>query len=113
VRYLRGAPDWNSQPDSRCFADDFLAGVAPMPRRRVSFAERFPTLGQWSAGDVNWERACRDVRWKAIVRPVAAPSEEFYDLRSDPHEQLNLLLQPGGLNAVQQDAWDRLRALLE
>jgi arylsulfatase A-like enzyme len=78
-----------------------LHGEAPQKERAWYVEHSFSNKGL-----IPSSRAIRSLQWKYIqYTDNAAPFEEVYDLRDDPHEVRNLVLEPG-----RKPTLDRLRA---
>lgn len=90
--------------DSYSFAGEVLGGAASL--RPWLFVGRFMDNGAPPA-TVDWERAMRGARYKAVwMESAVASPTEFYDLLRDPGEDTNLLL--GQLTGQQQAELDYL-----
>ncbi|WP_170834996.1 sulfatase family protein [Terriglobus roseus] len=78
-----------------------MRGSAPGPQRAWYVEHKFP-----DAGLIPSSRAVRSLHWKYIqYTDNAAPFEEIYDLRNDPHEVKNL-----AVDASHQGMLAKLRA---
>lgn len=120
IRLLRGLDGHaaiGDSIDSYPFLDDFLddPGDFRVPPRTILTCDDFSPLGS-PPNPETWRRALRDARWKLVRLPVkgSIPQEYvdgFFDLESDPLEQVDLF--ETGLSPEARVAYERLAAQVQ
>jgi hypothetical protein len=99
-------PDWVPHVDSLSLIDPKLPGLDWMPRRAALFTELWSPNGSAPSGPFStlwrtWEFPLGKSRWKLIRRAWPGDdADEFYEVKTDPWEALDLLEGNGGAGAL-------------